>query len=180
MQKVMGDNILPEYDAELWPDKEEYNKFAEAWKKPGIRPAAIVGVGLQNLGNGLWRTLSVALDPRTRQQARLPISALRYDANRNVWISGNGDLTARDITLPDGHISGAQTGTEWSIEKKDSLSHMRESIRVTKTTDGKHIYLIYNISESSSVTGNGIMNDTISLQFTVQKPGANLGKPGQR
>ena len=170
----------PQYNADIWPNKEDYDKLVAEWKKVQIQPVTLVAVGLQELGNGQWRVLSFTEDAKTKQQVPLTIGALRYDANRNVWISGNGELTAKNYSAPDTNVYGAQTGTEWSVEKSDSLSRLRETVRVTKTTDGKFVYLAYSFVEVSAVTGSNIAQGAYLLQFPVQTPGANLGTPGQR
>lgn len=170
----------PAYDAEIWPNKEDYNKLVEEWKKAKVEPVQVVAVGLMELGNGTWRVISATQDAKTKQNVPLTISALRYDANRNVWVSSNGELTAKEYSTPDTSIYGAQTGTEWNLEKSDALSNLRETIRVTKTIDGKHIYLAYSLVEQSATTGANIAQGAYLLQFPVQTAGANLGTPGQR
>lgn len=176
-------NQLPDYDAEIWPNKADYDQYIAEMKKIEIRPVTEVAVGLQKLDseNGaLWRVLSVTVDAKTKQQIPLTISALNYDAERNVWISNNGELTPKEYSTPATSIYGAQTGTEWSLEKEDKLTRMRETIRLTKTTDGKFVYLAYSLVEQSAVTGSNIAHGEYLLQFPVQTPGANLGTPGQR
>lgn len=174
--------LQPSYSAEVWPSKEDYDKFIEEWKKVMIQPVTVVAVGLQELEgqNGVWRVLSATEDAQTKKQIPLTISALRYDSNRNVWLSGNGELTAKQYTAPDTSIYGAQVGTEWVLEKKDALTNLRETIRVTKTTDGKFVYLAYSLVEQSAISGQNIASGAYLLQFPVQTPGANLGTPGQR
>ena len=172
---------VPAYNADIWPNKADYDKFVEERKNITIRPIGAVAVGLQNLGDGLWRILSVSQNAQTNQQSPIAISALRYDSNRNVWISNNGELTnVTEFSAPDTSIYGAQTGMEWSTEKKDDLTHMRETIRVTKTTDGKNVYLAYSFIEMSVISGANIASGAFLLQFPVKTTGANLGTPGQR
>lgn len=170
----------PAYNADIWPNKADYNELVAEWRKAELKPLRIVGVGLSPLGNGLWRVLSTTEDPQTKRSVPLTISSLRYDANRNMWLSGNGELTAKDYSVPETSIYGAQTGTEWSLEKSDSFSHMSETIRVTKTTDGKYVYLAYSFVERSVATGANIASGAYLLQFPVRSAGAKLGTPGQR
>lgn len=170
----------PVYNEDLWPNKADYDKYIEEMKKVSIQPITEVAVGLQKADGNLWRLLSVTVDARTKQQIPLTISALNYDAERNVWISSNGELKPTEYTTPDTSIYGAQTGTEWTLEKEDSLTRMRETIRLTKTTDGKYVYLAYSLVEQSAVTGANIAQGAYLLQFPVQTPGANVGTPGQR
>lgn len=170
----------PVYNKDVWPNREDYDKFVAEWKKVQITPVTDVAVGLQKTEEGTWRVLSVTVDARTKQQIPLTISALRYDADRNVWISNNGELQAKPYSTTDSSIFGSQTGTEWNLEKNGNLTNLRESIRLTKTTDGKYVYLSYSLVEQSAVTGQNIAQGAYLLQFSMQTPGANLGTPGQR
>ena len=170
----------PAYSADIWPNKSDYDAFIEEWKKVQIRPVTEVAVGLQKADGGTWRVLSATVDAKSKKQVPLTVSALHYDSDRNVWISSNGTLKASDYTTPDTSIYGAQTGTEWTLEKEDTLTRLRETIRVTKTTDGKFVYLAYSLIEQSAVSGSNIAQGAYLLRFPVQTPGANLGTPGQR
>lgn len=171
---------VPAYNADIWPNKEDYNQFAAEWSKVQLQKVSPVGVGFQALENGLWRVVSATANLRTKEQAPLILSTLRYDANRNVWISPNGELTAKDYSAPETSIYGAQTGTEWTLEKKDTLSNLRETVRISKTTDGKNVYVAYSLAEQSALTGSSIAQGAFLLQFPVQKASAKLGTPGQR
>lgn len=170
----------PPYNADVWPRKADYDHFISEMKKVVIQPVTEVAAGLQKNENGTWRFLSVTVDAKSRQQIPLTISALNYDAERNVWISANGELKAEPVNIPETSVYGAQTGTMWSLEKEDSLARLHETITLSKTTDGKTVYLVYKLEEFSSVTGAGIANGEYRLAFPVQTPGANLGTPGQR
>lgn len=170
----------PAYDADIWPNKEDYDAAVKAWRETPIQPISAAIVGLQEVNNGIWRVTSIMQNASTKQSQPLSISALRYDAPRNVWISGNGELQAKEFSASDDYLYGPQTGTEWVLEKKSSLSQFRECVRLTKTTDGKYVYLSYEFREVSTITGASIATASYMLQFPVQTPGANLGTPGQR
>lgn len=170
----------PEYDDEIWPDKADYDRFVDEWRKTELRPVSRVAVGLQEMGNGIWRVLSVEANGRSKQATPLNLSALRYDANRNVWLSSNGELTASNYSVSDNSLYGAQIGTEWVLDKTDDLTTLHEMLRITKTTDGKHVYVNYVLSEKSSITGNSIAQRAYTLQFNVPTTGTNLGTPGTR
>ncbi len=173
-------NAVPDYNAEVWPDKAEYDKFVAEWKKSVIQPVTQVALGLQSEGKGMWKVLSFTVDARTRRTVPLTISALKYDASKNVWVSNNGELAAKDYKATDANIYGAQTGTEWSLAKDDSLSRIREAVRVTKTTDGKAVYVSYTFSEQSAISGASIAQGAYVLQFPIVTPSANMGAPGRR
>lgn len=179
-RKTFSMEVQPEYDKDVWPTKADYDRYVEEWKKVQIQPVTEVAVGLEKADNGMWRVLSVTIDAKTKQQVPLTIGALHYDAARNVWISNNGELTAKEYTSSDASIYGAQVGTEWNLEKEDSLTRLRETLRITKTTDNKYVYLAYSLVELSTVTGRGIAQGAYLLRFPLQTAGANLGTPGQR
>lgn len=171
----------PAYNAALWPDRKDYDEFIAAWEKTQIVPVTQVAVGLQKTEDGTWRVLSVTVDARTKRQIPLTISALRYDAEKNVWISNDGVLTPKEYSVPDTSVFGAQTGTEWSLQQETPLgSALKISLRVTRSTDGKYVYLAYTFDERATVTGNSIARGDYLLRFPIPTPGANVGKPGQR
>lgn len=173
-------NSVPDYNADIWPDKAEYDKFVAEWKKSVIQPVTEVAVGLQSAGQGVWKILSATVDARTRRTVPLTISALKYDATKNIWISNNGELAAKDYSATDANIYGAQTGKEWSLSKEDALSRTRETVRITKTTDGKFVYVSYAFAEQSTITGASIAQGAYVLRFPIVTPAANMGTPGRR
>ncbi len=171
----------PAYNADLWPDRKDYDEFIAAWEKTRIVPVTQVAVGLQKTEDGTWRVLSITVDARTKRQIPLTISALRYDSEKNVWISNDGVLTPEEYSVPDTSVFGAQTGTEWSLQQETPLgSTLKTSLRVTRSTDGKYVYLSYVFDERVTVTGNSFAHGAYLLRFPVPTPGANVGKPGQR
>lgn len=178
--KEFSSNLQPSYSAAIWPDRADYDRFIEAWKKTQISPITEVAVGLQKVDDNNWRVLSATVDAQTKKPVPLTISALRYNAEKNEWTSNNGVLKATDYSVPDTSIFGAQTGTEWVLEKKDDLTILRESLRVSRTTDGKFVYVAYSLVERSAVTGGNIAQGDYLLRFPVQTTGANVGTPGQR
>lgn len=173
-------NNVPEYNADLWPDRKDYDKFAAEWKKTTIQPVTDVALGLQSAGKGIWRVLSATVDAKIKKTVPLTISALQYDAGKNAWISNNGELTASEYSATEDNVYGAQTGTEWNLTREDSLSRINETVRVTRTTDGKFIYVSYLFSEQSAVSGMSIAQGAYMLRFPVVTPGANMGTPGRR
>lgn len=173
-------NSVPDYNADIWPNKADYDKFVAEWKKSVIQPVTEVAVGMQSSGQGVWRILSATVDARTRRTVPLTISALKYDAKKNAWISNNGELTAKEYTATDANIYGAQTGTEWTLAKDDSLSRVREAVRVTKTTDGKFVYVSYAFTEQSAISGASIAQGAYVLRFPIVTPAANMGTPGRK
>lgn len=179
LEGIAPDSV-PDYDAEVWPDKAEYDKFVSEWKKSTIQPVAIVALGLHSAGQNMWKILSSTIDPKTRRQGPLTIGALKYDASKNAWVSNNGELAAKTYSATDANIYGAQTGTEWSLSKEDSLSRIRETVRVTKTTDGKFVYVSYSFIEQSAISGGVLAQGAYMLRFPIVTPAANMGTPGRK
>ncbi len=168
------------YDEALFGNKETYGKYMEAWKKTKLVLTSGVAMGLLSSGTeNLWHVHSVTLDAAGRSLP-LTISALRYDAARNVWRSNNGELTPTPYAVDDAFVFGAQSGTEWNYEHADSLSKIKETVRVTKTTDGAVVYVYYSFRESSSISNMTIAQGEYMLRFPIVSQSAGLSKPGQK
>ncbi len=168
------------YDEALFGDKAAYDKYIEIWKKTRLVPLGGVAMGLLSSGTpNIWHVHSVTLDASGRTLP-LTISALKYDAAKNVWISNNGELTATPFAADDTFSFGAQSGTEWNYEHKDSLSALRETVRVTKTTDGSAVYVYYRFAENSAISGMNIAQGEYMLRFPIVSESAGLSRPGQK
>lgn len=172
--------VLTAYDKELWPDMAAYEAYKAEWKKAKLTALREVAMGLRSEGNNKWTVLSLTVEPRTRRSAPLTISALTYDSERNVWMSNNGELAASNFTATEDHVLGAQTGTEWKLTKEDSLSKLSETVRFSRTTDGKAVYVSYAFDERSTITNNVLAQGSYMLLFPVQTNQVNLGTPGSR
>lgn len=170
---------LMAYDADLWPDKAEYEKYKEAWKKTRHAMLAGVQVGLKSDGDGMYSVISAT---RIANGGTMPltIGSLRYNANKNVWVSNNGELTGSEFSADETFDYGAQTGREWKLEKKDSLSTLNEMIRITKSTDGKAVFLYYALSERSAISGSVIANHGYAIIFPITSASAHATRPGQK
>lgn len=177
-EKGSADRLMS-YDADLWPDKAEYEKYAAAWKKTQLARLADVFVGMKDDGNN---TYSVISGTKVANGGTMPltIGSLRYDGNKNVWISNNGELTGKEFSADESYDYGAQTGNEWVMEKKDSLSTLKEMLRLTKTTDGKAVYLYYSLTERSAISGRVIANHGYTILFPITTASARATRPGQK
>lgn len=177
--KASQPNRLMAYNADVWPDKAEYDRYAEAWKKSRIVPRAEVALGLKDNGNNTYSVLSAT---RVAENGTMPltIGSLQYNANKNVWISNNGELTPTAFTEGEDYDFGAKTGTQWSLQKEDSLSKLAETLRIAKSTDGKVVYVSYAMTELSAISGTPIANHGYMLYFPTQTVNANATKPGRR
>ncbi len=172
---------LTAYNADIWPDKAEYEKYKAEWKKVKLAATQNVAVGLKNSGQKRWTVLSLREDPATKRTAPLTISALTYDSGRNIWISNNGELTAKEYSVTDDNVFGAQTGHEWKLEKNDSLSKMTEIIRITKRTDGKAVFITYSFVEVSAINPRLVIaQGGYALMFPTRTAQVNMAAPGSR
>ena len=172
-------NKLMPWTADIWPDKAEYERYREAWKKSRIVPRADVAVGLRDNGNNQFSVLSATRMPDGSTMP-LTIGSLQYDGNKNTWKSNNGELKPAAFAAGEDYDFGAQTGTEWSLEKEDSLSKLKETLLISKTTDGKAIYVAYAMNEVSAISGTVIANHGYVLLFPIQTERANATRPGRR
>lgn len=179
LNKTGAANELMPYSADLWPDKAEYDRYAEAWKKSRLVPVTEVAIGLQDNGNNIFSVLSAT---RVSESGTMPltIGSLQYDAGKNIWISNNGELKPAAFSAGENYDFGAQSGTEWTMERSDSLSKLREVLRITKTTDGKAVFVAYAMSEVSAISGSVIANHGYVIFLPTPTVGANATKPGRR
>ncbi len=172
--------VAMEYTPDLFDSKEAYESYLASWKKAKLAPAGTVAMGMMPTGKeGIWKVLSATVDPSGRTLP-LTISALQYDAKKNIWLSNNGELAAKPYEIGDRCVLGAQTGTEWQLTREDSLSKLSEAVRVTKTTDGEAVYVFYSFSEVSAVSGAAIAQGGYILRFPIVTKKAGLSKPGQK
>lgn len=172
-------STLMDYDADIWPDKAAYDKYVEMWKKSRIIGVMEVALGLKKGDDGKFSVLS-ATKVNENNVAPITIGALRYDPAKNVWISNNGELTASSFSAGDNYDFRAQTGTEWKLTKEDRLSKLAEMVRVSKTTDGKIVYVAYGLTEVSAISGTVIAQHGYMLAFPQTTASANATKPGQK
>lgn len=168
-----------DYNADIWPDKAEYDNYVAEWKKSALQAVTEVALGLAPSGNGQFRVLSAT---RVANNDTMPITmgSLTYDSKKNVWISNNGEMAGKTFEAGENFDFGAQTGTQWELTKEDSLSRLHELVRITKTTDGKMVYVLYNLTEQSAITGSVIANHGYMLAFPIATAAAGTGKPGQK
>ena len=149
-----------------------------------LRSVTVIGNTVASVSNPVYPTVATythAGDPVTLDDGT---TGYRF----NLRIHGANFLDADEflricrILRPDreDYDFGAQTGTEWSMEKEDSLSKLKESLLITKTTDGKAVYVAYAMNEVSAISGTVIANHGYILFFPIQTERANATRPGRR
>lgn len=171
---------LPAYDKRIWPDKAEYDKFVEVWKKVQIQAFAEVAIGVQEFDNNQWGIISMTRSTQTGQTVPLVVGSLTYDANKNVWLSANGELAPKEVQHDAENVYGARTGTLWSLSKEDALSSLKESLRITTSADGKTTFIQYNFSEVSKISGAQLAHGEMTCMLVKPQPRANTGTRGRR
>lgn len=165
-QKEMFNMLKPgqplPFDERFGLSKADYDKYIEAWKKKQIVEIAPIVVGFEKTSEpGIWKVAS------SSQQGPLPLSTLKYDANKNEWISPNGTLEAKGpISYDEMNNLGAWSGQEWLLQTKDSFSQLAENVLIGKTADSKYVYVVYNMIEVTP-DGRPTWNDSIVLRFPV-------------
>lgn len=172
--------VLIAYRADLWDSVEAYEKYKAEWKKATLQAQAQVAISLQPSGSSNWRFYAVAIDPNTNRQAPVTLSALTYNPSTNTWASAHGELKPSEYKVSEDSVFGAQTGTEWKLEKQDSFAKTTQMLRVSKTTDGKAVYVVYAFSEVSLTTGTPLNQGGYTLIFPVKKAKLDIGAPGSR
>lgn len=181
------------FDKRLGISKADYDAYLAAWNKKQIINVAPVAVSLmQEEGErGLWKLVALT------QQGPLPLSTLKYDPAKNVWVSPNGELTFKSKVQYDSSFAyGAWQGREWALETKTPTSTVKESLQLGKSDDGKSVLIMY-LRQDTDMSGAQTMNQPITLMLPVaalnssaasdskgasdSKPADNkLKKPGKR
>lgn len=171
--------FLSDYVQELWPDKAEYDRYVAAWKQSRIIKLTDVALGLKPIGNMKYSVLSAT---KVSDDTTMPITigALQYNAANNTWTSNNGELKPSPFNAGANYDFGAQIGTEWKLERKDSLSTLTEIVMVAKATDGSGVYVMYNLTEKSAISGTSIANHGYMLFFPTKTASAHATRPGQK
>jgi hypothetical protein len=176
LKQAKPDMPIP-FDVRLGISQEEYDAYLACWNKR--KPADIVPVvaRFDKSGEpGVWSLFAVA------NQTPLPLSTLKYDANKDEWISSNGRLVRKeDINAPAESLMGAWSGQSWALEKSDSLTKMGEQISMGKTADGKFVYFNYAMLEVSNM-GRILSRESVNIRIPVQtsKPDPLLEKAKKR
>ncbi len=171
-----------DYIPELWESKQKYDEYMKIWEANGVQELQQVVLGLSGSGKpNVWNVVSAEIDNTGKAKSPLLLSTLVYDGGSNTWTSNNGTLEASPVELTNKFVFGAQKGTEWKLEKEEAGCVMGERLQVTKTDDGKFVFVTYNFAEVSKATGKGIAQGGFVLRFPVQgASGANIATPGQR
>lgn len=161
--------LIP-YSEDLWPDRAAYEAYRNEWKKIEIKAQQVVQLGAFDKGNNQWSLHGVSVNTFTRRTTPLAIGGLVYYADRNVWSSNNGELTASPFSCNSDNIYGARTGTTWSLSKSDAMSRITESLTISRRTNGEYLYLTYYFTERAQGSGNMLAQGNYTMRFRVGPP----------
>ena len=140
--------------------KDEYADYLKQWDKREFKTVQQVLIRLEEPKPGEWmiRVSGVGM----------PISLLRYNAEKDVYKSPNGELSRiDDIDAEERSILGAWTGYEWRYEKQNEFISTKENLALGKYKDGKFCLLIYRLQESTS--GLRLADKSLVIRFAPPK-----------
>lgn len=152
---------LPLFDEKLGMTKEEYTSYEKLWASREAKKLADTSLLLQEVGNGEWK-INGSADASA-------LSLLRYNPEKNVFISPNGELESiADIAAPEGSLLGAWKGREWRYQSENSLTKTKENFALGTTNDGKYSLLVYRLQEVSAA-GTPLFDKSIVIRFAAKK-----------
>ncbi|MFC4993158.1 hypothetical protein [Rubritalea tangerina] len=159
--KKTAGSPLPLYDEKLGMSQEEYDKYAKLWDSREAKKLADTSLLLEEVGNGQWKINATG--------PAASISLLRYDPEKNVFTSTNGEMIAiADIDAPERSLLGAWKGKEWRYQSENSLTKMKENLALGTTTDGKYAILVYRLQEITA-KGKPLFDQSLVIRFPAIK-----------
>lgn len=165
--KNYNPDSLIAYNAKIWPNREDYEKYKAEWKKTTINPIQKVQLGAYNRENNEWSLHGISVNALVGRVSPLSISSMVYKADTNVWVSSNGELTPISVETGSDNVYGARKGTMWTLKKEDSLSIIQESLSITRRTNGEFLYLTYKFSERTTGSGTVLAQGRYVLRFRI-------------
>jgi hypothetical protein len=151
------------YHENLGLTKEEYDDYLALWAKREFKSAAEIMIVLRESFGNTW-TITASEDAQA-------ISTLRYDPEKDVMRSPNGELKRlEDIKADASSLLGAWSGHEWRFEEETGLGKTKENFAVGKQ-DGKGFGLIvYRVQEISS-EGSRLLDKSLVIRFALGEAG---------
>ncbi|MBK1826136.1 hypothetical protein [Haloferula rosea] len=151
------------YDPKLGLTEEQYKEYLALWEKREFKAVEPVVLQLKEAGKGFWSIVTVG--------GAHPITTLKYDAAKDVFVSPNGTLERLEDVDADKHsILGAWTGHEWKFSEETSLGSTKENFAIGKTGDGKFGLLVYRMQEVSS-EGTRLYDKSLVIRFPMGAAG---------
>jgi len=129
---------------------QEYQEYLALWAKREFKTLEKVGMRVEER-DGKWRILVGGREGTA-------ISLLRYDAEKDVFHSTNGEMKRiENIDASAETLLGAWTGVEWRFEEESGLGRVKENFAVGKSGDGRFGYLVYRVQDVT--TTNRVLKD---------------------
>ncbi len=161
------------YDPKLGLTEEQYAEYLELWAKREFKSVDPVILQLKEGSDGRWN-----IHAAVSNGGSSPISTLKYDPEKDVFISPNGTMERlEDVDADKNSILGAWTGHEWKFEEETSLGKTKENFAIGKTGDGKFGLLIYRMQEVSS-EGTRLYDKSLVIRFPMGEAGILKPQPG--
>lgn len=152
-----------DYHENLGLTKEEYDDYLALWAKREFKSTAEVLLVLRESFGNTWTI--------TASEEAQAISTLRYDPEKDVVRSPNGELKRLDdIKADESSILGAWTGHEWRFEEETGLGKTKENFAIGEQ-DGKGFGLIVYRAQEISSEGSRLLDKSLVIRFALGKAG---------
>jgi hypothetical protein len=153
---------LPYHD-NLGLTKEEYDDYLALWEKRDFKSTEEVVIVLRETFGKTWSLTATG-------EAGI-ISTLRYDPEKDVYRSPNGEMKRlEDIKAEATSILGAWSGHEWRLEEDTGLGKIKENFAIGRYDDKEYGLVVYRVQEISS-EGSRLLDKSLVLRFALGKAG---------
>lgn len=141
--------------------KEEYEDYLAQWSKREFKSTEEVMIVLRQSFDKSWTITATG-------EAGV-LSTLRYDSEKDVYRSPNGELKRlEDIKAKASSILGAWSGCEWRLEEETGLGKVKENFAVGRYDDKQYGLLVYRVQEISS-EGSRLLDKSLVVRFALGK-----------
>ncbi len=144
-------------------NQEEYDEYIALWNKREFKTKEEVVLVLRKTFGNTWSL--------TASGEAGAISTLRYDQEKDVFRSPNGELVRiDDINADAASILGEWTGMEWRFEEETGLGKTKENFAMGKLGKTGFGLVIYRAQEIST-EGSRLLDKSIVIRFALGKAG---------
>lgn len=151
------------YHENLGLTQEEYAEYLKLWRQREFKPVEEVMLLLRKRGGNEWSITATG-------NAGM-ISTLRYDVEKDVFVSPNGTLERIKDIEPDAEsVLGAWSGKEWRLEEETTLGKTRENFAIGRFSEKEFGVIVYRAQELSS-EGTRLLDRSVVLRFALGKAG---------
>lgn len=154
------------FDPKLGLTEEQYKEYLDLWARREFKPVDPVVLQLKRGSDGRW-----SINAAVPGGGSSPISTLKYDPEKDVFVSPNGAMSRlEDVNADKNSILGEWTGHEWKFEEETSLSKTKENFAIGQTGDGKFGLVIYRMQEVSS-EGTRLYDKSLVIRYPMGEAG---------